>query len=55
MHQELLRVIPTDLVNGAKELFIFGAIILQFWADLRHIKYVFWKIWIEKVYSLHTT
>ena len=59
MHQEYLRVIPAVLVHGAKELFIFGAIILPFWADfdvfqseLRQIKYVFWQILIEKVFDV---
>ena len=49
-------MIPAVLVHGAKELFIFGAIILPFWADfdvfqseLRQIKYVFWQILIEEV------
>ena len=49
-------MIPAILVHGAKELFIFGAIIIPFWADfdvfqseLRQIKYVFRKISIEEV------
>ena len=49
-------MIPVVLLHGATELFIFGAIILPFWADfdvfqseLRQIKYVFWKILIEEV------
>ena len=49
-------MIPAVLVDGSTELFIFGAIILPFWADfdvfqseLRQIKYVFWKILIEEV------
>ena len=47
-------MIPAILVHGAKELFIFGAIILPFWTDidvseLIQIKYVFWQILIEEV------
>ena len=52
-------MIPAVLVHGAEELFIFGAIILPFWADfdvfqseLRQIKYVFWQILIEKVFGV---
>ena len=52
-------MIPAVLVHGSKELFIFGAIILPFWADfdvfqseLRQIKYVFWKILIEKAFDV---
>ena len=52
-------MIPAVLVHGAKELCIFGAIILPFWDDfdlfqseLRQIKYFFWKILIKKLFDV---